>query len=559
MVKHPILHRLYGWLHPSPPEPEVEPAPAAGAWPSPVRYGHHDGEKFPGGFGFTELLITDYWSLRAKSTQLFKKNIYARGIVRRLVTNIVNTGLALEAEPDERILGIDAKKLGEWADVVENRFHLWERWPELCDDQGRQAFGALQAQAMLTALISGDVLVTLLQDPATGLPRVRLVDGSRVQTPFGSGNEAPKLAPGHAIRHGVELDTRGRHVAFWIVQVNEATGERRSERLAAVGPETGRRQAWLVYGTDKLLDEVRGEPMLSLILQSLHEIDRYRDAVQRKALINSIFAMFIKKEQEGPGTRPLTGAGGAVRKKTVAAATTDGAPKTYKFTEMIPGAVLDELAPGESPQGFASTGTDEKFSDFESAVIHAIAWCYEMPPEILELSFSSNYSASQAAINEFKLFLNVRRSIWGDDFCQPVYVEWLLSEALGGRVAAPGLLEAWRDPTRYDRFVAWVLADWTGAIKPSVDLVKQAEGYSRLGDQGFITRARATREVTGTKYAKNVAQLVRENEALALAREPLAPPAPVPPVGGAAPPGERKPPAPPRKPGAALALVESSE
>lgn len=555
-----ILQSVYGWLYPAPPEPEIAPAPSAGAWPGPVRYSYHDGEKFPGGFGATELLITDYWSLRAKSTQLFKKNIYARGLVRRLVTNIVNTGLSLEAEPDGKILGLEDDKLGDWADVVENRFHLWERWPDLCDDQGRQAFGALQAQALITAIISGDVLVTLLQDAATGLPRVRLVDGARVQNPFMSGQEAPKLAAGHYIRHGVELDARGRHVAFWILQVNEATGERRSERLAAVGPLTGRRQAWLVYGTDKLLDEVRGEPMLSLILQSLHEVDRYRDAVQRKAVINSILAMIVTKEQEGPGTRPITG-GAVVRGKTVVT-TTAAAPKTHRFAEMVPGVVFDELAPGEKAQAFGAQGTDEKFGDFESAIIHAIAWCYEVPPEILELSFASNYSASQAAINEFKLFLNVRRAVWGDEFCQPIYVDWLLSESLAGRVPAPGLLEAWRDPVRYDRFVAWVLADWTGAIKPSVDLVKQAEGYTKLVDQGFITRARATREVTGTKYAKNVAQLVRENEALKLAREPLAPPAPEPPVGGNAPPGERgKPPAPPpRKPGAApLALVESSE
>jgi lambda family phage portal protein len=552
-----ILQRVYNRLYPAPPEPEIAPAPSADAMgAAPIRAGWHDGEKFPGGLGFTELLVADYWTLRARSTQLFRKNIYARGLIRRLVTNIITTGLALEAEPDSKIVGLDDEKLLDWADVVENRFHLWERWPELCHELGRDAFGQIQAQALITALISGDVLVTLLQDPATGLPRVKLIDGARVQTPFGVGAAAPRLAPGHVIKHGVELDAGGRHVAYWVVKVDEKTSERRAERLPRVGPATGRRQAWLVYGTDKLLDDVRGEPMLSIILQSLHEIDRYRDAVQRKAVINSILAMFIKKDTETVGTRPLMG-GATLRGKTVAAAT-DGKPRTYKFTEMIPGAVLDELAAGESPQGFPPTGTDEKFSEFESAIVYAIAWCFEVPPEILTLSFSSNYSASQAAINEFKLFLNVRRAVWGDDFCQPIYVEWLLSEALSGKIKAPGLLEAWRDPARYDPFVAWVLADWTGAIKPSVDLGKQADGYTKLIDQGLITRARAAREVTGTKYAKNVAQLERENEQLAAARKPIAPPAPEPPAG-AKPPGdgsERKPP-PPRR--AALALVESTE
>ncbi len=549
-----LFRSIYNRLYPAPPEPEIAPAADAGIGAAPVRYGWHDGDKFAGGFGFTDILVTDYWTLRARSVQLFKKNLYARGLLRRLVTNIINTGLALEAEPDARILGLDEKAVQDWTDVVENRFHLWERWPELCDHMGRLSFGALQSQALLTALISGDVLVTVLQDAGTGLPRVRLIDGSRVQTPFGVGGRAPTLAPGHEIRQGVELDASGRHVAYWIVQVDPKTGERRSERLAAVGPETGRRQAWLVYGTDKLVDEVRGEPMLALVLQSLHEVDRYRDATLRKAVVNSIVAMFIKKETDTVGSRPLTG-GAVVRGKTISASNPGQPPKVYKFAEHIPGAVLDELAPGESPQGFPATGTDEKFADFESAIIYAIAWAHEVPPEILTLSFSSNYSASQAAINEFKLYLNVRRAVWGDDFCQPIYVDWLLSEALAGRIAAPGLLEAWRDPSRYDRFVSWVLADWTGAIKPSVDLVKQAEGYGRLIELGLITRARAAREVTGTKYSKNVAQLLRENEQLKDANAPLAPPAPEPPAGGAAPPGPgRKPP--PRK--TALSVVESS-
>jgi len=308
--------------------------------------------------------------------------------------------------------------------------------------------------------------------------------------------------------------------------------------LPAVGPETGRRQAWLVYGTPKLIDETRGEPLLSVILQSLREIDRYRDAVQRKAMINATLAMFIQKDQEVAGSRPITG--GAVRRGSEVVAGPGKAPRVFNFAEMVPGAVVDELAPGEVPHGFPATGTDEKFSDFEAAIIYSIGWSYEVPPEILTLSFSSNYSASQAAINEFKLFLNVVRADYGDDFCQPIYVEWLISEALAGRIVAAGLLEAWRDPRLFDRYAAWVSADWTGAIKPSVDLVKQATGYTLLIKEGLITRDRAARETTGTKYSKNIAKLKRENQQAADALAPIVelerppPPAPssAPPKGG---------------------------
>lgn len=518
MVNHPWLNRIVGWLYPAAPAPAASSPEMNAPGAARVRQQWHDGDKYPGGFGFTELLTADYWTLRQRSAQLFKQNIYARGIVRRLVTNIINTGLALEATPEDAILKAGEDPLADWAELVENRFHLWERSPALCDYCGGKSFGGIQAAAKMAALISGDVLVALLQDPITGLPRIRLVDGARVQTPFGVGSSAPQLAPGHEIKHGVEVDADGRQVAYWLVSQNAQ--QLRVERLAAVGA-SGRRQAWLVYGTDRLLDEVRGEPILSIMLQSLREIDRYRDAVQRKAVINAILAMFIQKNQETIGSRPLTG-GAIVRGKDAVTAPVGGRPRTFNFSEMIPGAVLDELAPGEEPKGFQPNGTDEKFADFEAAIVCAMAWALEIPPEILRLSFSSNYSASQAAINEFKLYLNPVRVAWGDEFCQPVYVEWLLSEVLAGRLVASGLLESWRDPLRFDQFAAWTAADWSGAIKPSVDLVKQANGYQLLVEQGFISRDRAARETTGTKFSKNVKKLERENAALAAAMKPIA-------------------------------------
>jgi hypothetical protein len=44
--------------------------------------------------------------------------------------------------------------------------------------------------------------------------------------------------------------------------------------------------------------------------------------------------------------------------------------------------------------------------------------------------------------------------------------------------------------------------------------------------EGFITRARATRELTGMKYSRLVQQLALENVELARAHAPLAPPEP---------------------------------
>lgn len=469
----------------------------------------YDGEKFTGGFGATQLLTLDYWALRERSSQLFNENLYARGLIRRLITNIINTGLTLEATPVADMLELDEDALNVWSEDTENRFHVWSKNPRVCDFKGQHTFGALQREAKQEALVEGDILVVLRHSPVLRLPQVQLIRGSAIQTPL---NVAVK--DGHRIVHGVELDADERHVAFHIRQADGS-----SKRIAAYGQRTGRKTAWLVYGCDKRRDEVRGYPLLALILQSLKELDRYRDSAQRKAVVNSILALFIKKGEDKMSSLPMPG--GAVRRDAMAVEENEGVTRNLNFAHHIPGLVLEELQQGEEPVGFNSAGTDINFPAFEAAVINAIAWACEIPPEVLTLAFQNNYSASRGAVNELKLFL-VKERLWdSEQFCEPVYQDWLVSQALLRKIHAPGLLDAWRSLRDYDLFGAWTSSDWTGAIKPSVDLKKEVDGYRGMVEEMWITHERAAKELTGQKFSKNVRRIRHENQLKVEAMKPL--------------------------------------
>lgn len=472
----------------------------------------YDGEKFLGGFGATQLYDMDYWTLRARSSQLFTDNLYARGLIRRLITNEVNTGLTPEMMPDSDILGISEDDLQDWSESTENRFNIWGKNPEVCDFKKKDTFGKLQRITRMEALIDGDILVVLRQSRVTKLPMVQLISGGKVRTPLSDG---ASLRKGHDIVHGVETDKNGRVAAHW-VQQDDLT----SKRVPAFGEKTGRRISWLVYGTEKRLDAVRGQPLLSIVLQSLKEIDRYRDSTQRKAVINSILAMFIKKTENKMGTLPLTG--GAVRKSSTTVTDSDGSTRQFALQGQIPGMVIEELQQGEEPILKGGEGTDINFGVFEEAIIQAIAWANEIPPEILKLAFSNNYSASQAAINEFKIYLNLKWNEIGEEFCTPIEVEWLISETLLGGIKAPGLLKAWRDPNEYAIFGAWTSVEWYGSIKPSTDMLKQAKGSELLVANAWSTNAREARITTGTNFSKNVKRLKRENDQKVEALKPLA-------------------------------------
>ncbi|MBW1725968.1 MAG: phage portal protein [Deltaproteobacteria bacterium] len=472
------------------------------------------GDKFLGGFGITkDYDVVDHTLLRRRSKQLFTENLYARGLIRRLITNEINKGLSLEATPDADILDIDPSDLAEWSEITERRYMIWGKNPDLCDYRQSRTFGALQRQARLMALVSGDVLVVLRQG-STGLPTVDLVDAEHVSTPLSDTMIRAVHNRGNTVVNGVEIDSAKRHVAFFVLQSNGTW-----RRITAKGSRTGRKQAWLLYGTERLIDDVRGQSILALIMQSLKEVDRYRDAEQRSAVVNSMIAMWVEKTEDKLGTLPMTG--GATRRDTVTTQDDSNGRKDIEFSSNMPGMMLQELQHGEKPTSYDTKRPNVNFGVFEAAILSAIAWANEVPPETLLLQFQNNYSASRGATNEFKMYLDRVRTGFGEEFTTPIYQDWLISEVLNQNITADGLLQAWRTPAMWDIFGAWMLSDWAGAIKPNVDLLKEVKAYKELVDEGYITRDRGSRELTGMKYSKVVQQLFRENTELVKAKQPL--------------------------------------
>lgn len=479
-----------------------------------------DGDKFPGSYGFTNLLTLDYWSLRKRSDELFHNNLYARGLIRRMVTNVINTGLMPELEPNDTLIPLSEDEAEEWAENVESRFEAWATTPRLCDFEGRRTYAKLQADAKREAMVEGDVLTVLRTHKPTGLPQIQLIRGGRVRTPL-------KPPGGKRIKHGVQLDARGRTEGFWITKADKP---RESEFVPAFGPKSKKRLAWLIFGTEKRTDAVRGTPLLSLILQSIKEMDRYRDSEQRAATVNSLLAMFIERTGNRIGTNPVSG--GAVMNRSFA---TEDPDRNYNITEQWPGIVMEQLAAGEKPVGFDTKRPNVNYAVFESAVVSAIAWANEIPPEILMLQFGNNYSASKAAISEFRKYIVRERNDFGFDWCQPVMVEWLIAEVVKDRIEARGFLESALDPLRYAEFGGWTRCSWGGPMAPSIELHREVKAYVEGIDAGIISHDRASKDLFGVRNSRVVKRLKREKEMMKdLQPDPVpgAAPAPVDPRTG---------------------------
>ncbi len=93
-----------------------------------------------------------------------------------------------------------------------------------------------------------------------------------------------------------------------------------------------------------------------------------------------------------------------------------------------------------------------------------------------------------------------------NDFCQPIYEEWLSEAIAKGRVNAPGFFD---DPIIRQ---AYCNAEWNGPTQGQLDPLKEVKAAASRVEEGFSTRQRETQELTGGDYASNIRQREREEE-----------------------------------------------
>lgn len=469
------------------------------------------GDKFEGGFGVTEDRAIDYWTLRTRSARIYDENLHAYGLVQRLTHNIIANGLTPESEPIAEVIGWTDEQVDTFRSEVERQFAVWSNTPWLCDAKEQRTFGQLQQEIFSESYIEGDVLVVLKWNNRQNLPRIDIIGGRSVQSPI-----TADIAEGHTLFEGVECDSRGRHVAYWIYK-----GNGKYDRLPAWGEKSGRRLAFLYYAPGKRSDDVRGMPLLSRSLQSLKEIDRYSAALQRKAVINSLVAMTIERDVESTGAAKGTVFSTSVNGPSEIEATTNsGTTAISRLQNLYPGAVVDQLQAGWKLRAHQGNAAMEPFGQFANPHLKFISSSNGLAPEVYAMEFNKSFSAAQAANNEQRLETSIERGRHGVPM-DIIYEEVVVAFVLNGKVNAPGFLEALADPKQYDKYHAYLNHRWSGYVKPVVDLAKVVPAYVTMINEGLITRDRVCQELHGMDFDEVIRRTATESVKLATAIKPL--------------------------------------
>jgi len=460
-------------------------------------YSHHGASGFKSGLRYwypvssnaDDDIVRNIDALRQRSRDLYMGSAIASGVIKTLRTNIVGSGLMLNAQVDAELLGLTQDEARQWEKDTEREWQLWSgsTW---CDAERRQNFYQLQSLVVISALLSGDIFVALPLVRNESCPydlRISLIEADRVCNPLDK-----TLNPSLDVLGGIEVDNFGQAVAYYIANrnpnsiVNTAKDTHITwERVEAFGRRTGRPNILQVFGGIERPNQRRGLPILAPVLREIKQLADYAQSEVNAAAISSKFTVYVKSKEEKslnlpPPISPFESAPDSKERD----------PRDYQIGD---GAVVF-LDPDQELEFADPKRPNTAFGEFVKSVCQQIGAALEIPYEVLIKQFTTSYSASRGALLEAWKMFRMRREWLANSFCQPIYEEWLCEAILKGRIKAPGFFE---DPLIRK---AWCGAEWFGDNQGQLDPVKEVTAAALRVQNGFSTREREAAELTGLKF-----------------------------------------------------------
>lgn len=430
------------------------------------------------------------------------------------MTHTVGAGLKLFPRPKFKTLGITAEEARKWTRQVEQEFDLWANSTD-CDLYRRNNFYDLQSIVYTGYMTDGDIFAVFRRKlPTNDMPyslRLQIIEGNRVSNPrytsqytytAPSAVEMVDFTTGNRIINGVEIDTDGAVIAYWIsnkVPYDTLGTDKVTEwqRVKAYGENSSMRNV-LQICHDTRPEQYRGVPYLAPVIESLKNVSRFTTAELTSAIIKSFFALFFTESASNtPSYNDILEDSGVEDEREPVVDVNE--------YNLGPG-TLNALPKGVDVKSIDSSNSQSTFDPFVTQIVKQMGAALNIPYEVMMKNFTSSYSASRAALlqawEEFKL----RLTWFARDFCQPVYEIWLMEAIALGRIEAPGFFE---DPLIRK---AWLNADWFGPTMSILDPIKDVNGSALRVEYGLSTREREAAEMTGTDLEENIEQLVYEQQ-----------------------------------------------
>ncbi len=476
----------------------------------------YNGEKNLGEAGPIIDYRNDYVAIRMRSWQLFYESEIAQTIIKRDTLWKISKGLKLEAQPNEKVIQsegytIAKDDLSKVDDLIEYRFENFANSTRASYSQ-QFTLHQLAKEVYKNSRVGGDMLVIMRIENKQ--LNVQLIDGANVQSPLLT-NETliSDIGNGYKTINGIVMNNKGQHVAYWI-----RTGILTFERIEARQKSTGLLMAFMVNGLRYKIGDTRCMPLLSVVIETVKKIERYKEATVGSAENAAKVAFAIEHHIAGSGENPFV----------------DQLSKAFNYNASSPASDLPEDINGQKlsntvaattnnqavnlPQGASLKTLEHKaevhFKDFYDTNKEAIAAACDIPGSVVFMKHDGSYSASRADLKDWEHTLMVGRDDFSIQFYQRVYNVWLWLEVMTMKVNLPQYIKAYAD-RNYIAIEAYQQARWKGPSVPHIDPLKEVQAVRlMLGSQAeslpLTTLENGTELLNQGDFDENLSQFSEE-------------------------------------------------
>ena len=466
---------------------------------------------FPSHYSAKSDIDANLPTLRDRAADLSTNSAIGAAAIKSQVTGVINAGLKVFPRINAEVLGLTDDEAREWNRKTKREFELWAN-DFNCDFYGRNNFFELQRVAYINELVDGDCFCLFRRRVPRGdnpySLKIQLIEAGRVSNPLGEGRgvvggvpvlvEMEGLKKNSRIVNGIEVDRNGIIQAVWISNRiwNEPYAlnpEVTWQRVKFFGDNSGTRNILhLCY--DTRIEQFRGEPYLSPVIETLKNVSRYADAELTSAIIKSFFSIFFVQPESNYDLYQIAGD----EKPDITSPCLD--VTDYKLGS----GTMSALPRGVDVKSIDSNNAQSTFESFTNQFVQQIGAALGVPSEVLQKSFKASYSAAKAALLQAADEFRQRRESFVNDFCQPIYENFLAEAVALGRIDAPNFFD---DPVLRRE---WCKCNWHNETSHLLDPVKEVQASLLKIQNGLSTYSKEAAEICGTDYEENLRQLANE-------------------------------------------------
>jgi lambda family phage portal protein len=455
---------------------------------------------------FSGLVFTDNTRMRRLSRLAVWQSAPAQELLTRFSDLVVGHGLRLESTPTWRAINTASwsnEQRAEWTKNTEARYRLWAKSKEIDYTKNMNLF-QMEQESIKDLLQDGEYFEvyrytqTSRRNPMT----IQRIPPEDVRTPSGS-----VVASGNVEHQGIEYNTKGQAVAYHIYDHNTD----RTVRVAKVGSRSGR----VFVNHVKLGNKKRGVPFFADSIETLTKLGDWKTLEVQAAIINALFAVWIKPPDDMDGQDTL-GSGIGKKSDPVQKNITD---QYWQDTDTVNyqegGVIVDRLPAGHSVESFDTKRPNINFTAFYDTIKRDLATSKGMSLSVMDLKLEGSYSSARGELLlVWNTIVKMRKNIgWSGNDVR--YKMWLWGEVASGTIQAPGWNES--DEMRD----AWSMAEWVGSQRPDIDPLRSVKAAVEDQKMAYKTGKMISAERGGGDYDENLTVVEEELKRVARNQTPL--------------------------------------